>query len=153
SGMAENGPQKNAAIEWLRELASQIPESPNRLSILNMLRAGSDSALNWLDATNRATQGYDPRGALEDGDVLAPLGLAGMGAPFAVRGALGSAGGRLAKSSSSLPMDEASRLARAREMGFDTDATWYHATHRDFDEFDTNAAGSGANAGNVERAV
>lgn len=27
-----------------------------------------------------------------------------------------------------LPMDEPSRLARAREMGFDTDRTWYHGT-------------------------
>src|SRR5690554_5453681 len=93
--MAENGPKKNAAIEWLRGLVSQIPESPNTLSILNMLRAGSNTALNWLDATNRAIQGYDPRGALEQGDVLAPLGIAAMGAPFAARGAIGSAGGRL----------------------------------------------------------
>lgn len=30
-----------------------------------------------------------------------------------------------------LPMDEASRLARAREMGFDTDKTWYHGTRSD----------------------
>src|SRR5690606_26704030 len=93
--MAENGPKENAAIEWLRGLVSQIPESPNTLSILNMLRAGSNTALNWLDATNRAIQGYDPRGALEQGDLLAPLGIAAMGAPFAVRGAIGSAGGKL----------------------------------------------------------
>ncbi len=36
-----------------------------------------------------------------------------------------------------LPMDEASRLARAKEMGFDTDNVWYHGTNKDFDAFDT----------------
>lgn len=37
-----------------------------------------------------------------------------------------------------LPMDEASKLARAREMGFDTDNVWYHGTHaKPFDEFKT----------------
>ena len=39
-----------------------------------------------------------------------------------------------------LPMDEASRMARAREMGFDTDQTVYHGTTHDFDQFgSTNA--------------
>jgi len=40
-----------------------------------------------------------------------------------------------AGSKGSLPMDEASRMARAREMGFDTDTTYYHATNADFDQF------------------
>lgn len=35
-----------------------------------------------------------------------------------------------------LPMDQASRLARAKEMGFDTDTTWYHGTDKVFDAFD-----------------
>ena len=34
-----------------------------------------------------------------------------------------------------LPMDEASRLARAREMGFNTDQRWVHVTDRDFEAF------------------
>src|SRR5262245_10550104 len=34
-----------------------------------------------------------------------------------------------------LPMDLASRMARAREMGFDTDRTLYHGTSSTFDEF------------------
>lgn len=37
--------------------------------------------------------------------------------------------------SGSLPMDEASRLARAREMGFDTDTPWYHSSLKPLDEF------------------
>jgi len=36
--------------------------------------------------------------------------------------------------SSKLPMDEGSRMARAREMGFDVDTPLYHGTGRDFDE-------------------
>lgn len=38
-----------------------------------------------------------------------------------------------------LPMDEASRLARAREMGFNVDKPWYHGTAREFDAFDPSA--------------
>jgi len=38
-----------------------------------------------------------------------------------------------------LPMDTSSRLARAREMGFDLDNVMYHGTGGNFDKFDTNA--------------
>ena len=38
--------------------------------------------------------------------------------------------------SASLPMDEASRMARAKEMGFDTGKTYYHGTKGDIDKFD-----------------
>jgi hypothetical protein len=44
----------------------------------------------------------------------------------------------------SLPLDEASRMARAKEMGFDTDA--YHGTDKDIFEFDVDA-GMGARSG------
>jgi hypothetical protein len=60
------------------------------------------------------------------------LGAAGVGM---VDNALGSAGGRLAKGAADLPMDLASRMARAKEMGFDTENVWYHGTRYDFDEF------------------
>ena len=36
---------------------------------------------------------------------------------------------------SKLPMDEASRMARAREQGFDVDTPLYHGTANEFDEF------------------
>ena len=39
------------------------------------------------------------------------------------------------KNADNLPMDEASRLKRAKEMGFDTDTVYYHGTRSDFDEF------------------
>jgi hypothetical protein len=37
---------------------------------------------------------------------------------------------------SNLPMDKASRMARAKELGFDTEQTWYHGTPETFDQFD-----------------
>ena len=39
-----------------------------------------------------------------------------------------------------LPMDEASRMARAREMGFDTEQTLYHGTGANFEAFDPSMA-------------
>jgi len=35
-----------------------------------------------------------------------------------------------------LDMSQEARMARAREMGFDTDTVWYHVTDSDFDAFD-----------------
>lgn len=40
-----------------------------------------------------------------------------------------------------LAMDQASRMQRAREMGFDTDKTWYHGTASDFDAFTPSEKG------------
>lgn len=69
------------------------------------------------------------------GDALLLGGAPALGAaPFAPRGAVGSAGGRLG----ALPMDEASRMARARELGYDTDRLLYHGTFSNFDEFNAN---------------
>lgn len=42
--------------------------------------------------------------------------------------------------SHALPMDEASRMARAREMGFDPERVVYHGTDADFREFDLGLA-------------
>jgi hypothetical protein len=53
---------------------------------------------------------------------------------------------------SSLPMDEASRLNRAREMGFDVDNPMYHGTKSPVDQFDLRKAGK-TDPGLVGRAV
>lgn len=50
--------------------------------------------------------------------------------------------GRALATAGELPMDHASRLARAREMGFDTEKTWYHGTWDDIQEIDQNKFGS-----------
>jgi hypothetical protein len=62
------------------------------------------------------------------------LGLIGGGAGFAERGALGAAGGRLARESA-LPMDEASRMARADAMGFHRSMPLYHGSNTEFTGF------------------
>ena len=65
-------------------------------------------------------------------------GLAGRVGPRATpRGASGAGG----KGRPNLPMDQASRMARAKEMGFDTDTVLYHGTDRDFSEFSLSDAG------------
>ena len=51
-----------------------------------------------------------------------------------------------------LPMDEASRMARAEALGFNP-TTFYHGTNREFPAFDTRRAGEGATVGGGERAV
>ena len=50
--------------------------------------------------------------------------------------------------SSSLPMDEAARLARAREMGFDPDQVWYHGSPETFDAFRRDRADVNEISGN-----
>ncbi len=52
-------------------------------------------------------------------------------------------GSGVAMSVKDLPMDEASRLQRAKEMGFDTDKTWYHGTGSNIEEFDPKFLGLG----------
>jgi hypothetical protein len=65
-----------------------------------------------------------------------------MGGGFraAPAGSIGMAGS--SRGAAMLPMDEASRMARAKSQGFDTDRTWYHGTKSVFDEFDIKKAGA-----------
>ena len=61
-----------------------------------------------------------------------------------VDNALGSAGAKLTKSASDLPMDLASRMARAREMGFDTENPVYHGSqYQNIEAFDLGKANEG----------
>ena len=59
----------------------------------------------------------------------------------------GSLASNAFKAAERLPMDEASRLARAREMGFDTDNVLYHGTSEPFSEFSNFHIGSANDAG------
>lgn len=73
---------------------------------------------------------------------LAMTGAIGLPKPA---NAVGSGGGKMQATNvaerQSLPMDQASRMARAREMGFDTDNVLYHGTDKSFDSF--KASGDG----------
>ena len=42
----------------------------------------------------------------------------------------------IGKALANLKTDKASRMARAKETGFDTDTVYYHGTRRQFDEFE-----------------
>ena len=46
-----------------------------------------------------------------------------------------------------LDMSQAGRMARAKEMGFDTETVLYHGTEADFDQFSVAKAGSGTDDG------
>jgi len=47
--------------------------------------------------------------------------------------------------------EEALRLKRAKEMGFDTDKVYYHGTKGDIKEFSTDALGASTNAGSAKK--
>jgi hypothetical protein len=69
------------------------------------------------------------------GPPLGKAGLIGMLAAASERGA-----GSVARRAAALAMDEASRLARAREMGFDPNLRFYHGTAADFTAFNPEKA-------------
>lgn len=52
-----------------------------------------------------------------------------------------------------LPMDEASRMTRAKEMGFDTDVALYHGTEGDVAAFDKSKFGSGIGGNSAKEGV
>lgn len=51
-----------------------------------------------------------------------------------------------------LPMDTASRMARAKEMGFDTSVPWYHGTTADINAFSTTSRGDTTLADSARKA-
>ena len=71
------------------------------------------------------------------------LGLEAMGLGGALPARVATGGGKVLRSgaggvfkgATDLPMDEASRTARARKMGFDTDTTLYHGSSDDIGDF------------------
>lgn len=91
-------------------------------------------------------------GALADASNFSPLGaIAALGVKAGAKG-LGKKAARKAAMEvvENLPMDKASRLARAKKMGFNTKKTFYHGTKADIDAFDPNALGSSTNAGSAK---
>lgn len=68
------------------------------------------------------------------------LNAAAIGDEAATKELMGEFGGGgilgMTKKAASLPLDEASRMARAKEMGFDVDRPLYHGTADDITEFD-----------------
>lgn len=107
----------------LADLAMRSPEDyyvPGDQSktgrVLGELGAG---LRNWFETPGRAMKEGITREDAADWGAGTALGMVGVGAPLAMtgvvpKGAVGVAGGKLG----ALPMDEASRMARATELGF-----------------------------------
>lgn len=121
------------------QYAEPTPEQRGFLAPLMIPRGSSVPELAFpqilygpFDAARRILSGeYDREEvgklALEVGGVAAPGALVTRPA-----GALASG---LARPARQLAEDAASRLARARERGFNTDERLFHGTYRDFDRF------------------
>lgn len=78
-------------------------------------------------------------------------GLMMMGATGAPAGALGS--GAVRRAPAALPMDEASRMARAQDAGFYTNMPLFHGTADDFRAFDLNKGGRTTGAAPARQGV
>src|SRR5271166_3305936 len=87
----------------------------------------------WSDEDEARAQ-LNASGQYQWGPETATM-MVGGGSPFAEEGAIGTAGGKLARSA--LPMDEASRMARAAEQGYTIDAFHGTQTPQEITEFQT----------------
>lgn len=119
------------ASDWIKGWAQrrqpktevgQLPfSSVSPVELIPMMATeGARTVNRWLYGTK------DP-GMLRPEDTLAPSGAGVMAAPFAAAKhgvSLGTSGGKLA--AQALDMSPEARMARAKEMGFDTDTPLYH---------------------------
>lgn len=152
-GLNQEAPQPTGLLS---DLGSPVPESqgqwPGLLSDLgNYLSPSNQSWAPWpvravrtsLSALAAPHDAYTGELPMTDAsghtsldaigraaDLAGLLTLSATGAP---RGVLGS--GAVLPKIGSLPMDEASRLARAKEMGFYTGMPLYHGTGETFSQF------------------
>jgi hypothetical protein len=99
-----------------------------------------------IDQSIRSAQDGDYVSALAEGAMSLPL-IASVTKPAKAA----KVGAKLA-GKGDLPMDEASRMARAREMGFD-ERDFYHGTRANFEFFDPAKAGSATAARDADGAV
>jgi hypothetical protein len=108
------------------------------MDVLHSLNRTLDQAQGRLDEDGRpiTTRGLDAINVAG----IAPLGGIAAGGGKAL--AAGLAANR-AEAAAPLAMDQASRLSRARDMGFDTDNVMYHGTGSpSIDAFDVSKAGT-----------
>lgn len=85
------------------------------------------------------------------GGLLGGAGMAALGAFPSARKALPLVKQAAKGVLKELPMDEASRMARAESLGFNKDV--FHGTHADIDAFDPNAVDLGVHVGTTEQAT
>lgn len=117
---------KRLAKEGIRE-QTPVPDNTARNALaVELVKAGAsyDETANKLGMTRNAVAGAISRakakGLYANPKEAAPAGL--------------------------LAMDAASRMKRAKALGFDTDKTWYHGTNKAFDTFSPEKRGSNTGA-------
>ena len=122
-------PDNAPLMDQMKEAGMRMLNLPN-----DMAAGGAKTMAHWLGSAGNPEM-------VEPLDMLAPLGIGAIAwLDGAVpRGAVGSAGGKLANEA--LDMSHEARMQRAREMGFDTDTTWYHGTDADIKSFDNSMIG------------
>lgn len=134
-----------------RALAEALLGFPARVgqAFTGMANAGLQANEAFLQG--RGTDGEDilARPFLPSTDTGGRLGALAsfVGSNMAMGGPAGSlgAGPSMARAANALPMDEASRMARAADMGFTIDA--YHGANADIRAFDMGRAGANTDSG------
>lgn len=96
------------------------------------------------------------KAALAGGAKLAGSGVAKLAAVLKAKGALAGGApllaGALKTVKGKLPMDAASRKARAKKMGFDPDKVYYHGTQAKIDSFEPGLKGATTGAKSAKEA-
>jgi ADP-Ribosyltransferase in polyvalent proteins len=88
----------------------------------------------------------DPTNLIGAGVAKAAVPLLGLAGALAKTEKLAEKAQDIAKAAKAadLPMDAASRLRRAEEMGFDTSKAWYHGSGKNFSEFKVSSGETGS---------
>lgn len=116
-----------------RSLSQQFPGEPaigdmirTRIAGANRIGVSGEDGMTPLARTDGAMR--------SPGDAVtrAPYGMGRPANDLLADNAKSSVPGTVVNS---IDMSEAARMQRAKEMGFDTDRTWYHGTRQEFDEF------------------
>ena len=126
-GYATMGPRPS----WAERVAAQVRSVPRRINrALQPETAGETAGLVAASMVPGVGEGIDMADIIagaRTGDIpRMGWGAAGLALPFVAGSTMRKVLGRGAKAADELPMDEASRMARAAEMGFDKDV--YHGT-------------------------
>jgi len=129
-GYATIGPRPS----WAERVAAQLRSVPRRIDrALQPETAGETAGLVAASMVPGVGEGIDMADIIagaRTGDIpRMGWGVAGLALPLVAGSTLRRVAQRVAKAADELPMDEASRVARAEEMEFDLDV--YHGTPED----------------------
>lgn len=126
----------------LTEERSKSPEYANALESLGDYSNNRVSKLlNSVGITPEIEKSFD-----------LPMQAAGMIGSIEDVASKAVKGAKVASSAKEvLDMSKEARMARAREMGFDTNKTWYHGSKANIPEFDVSRLGSNTGSGSAKQ--